>query len=160
MDALGKKTLKKKIRWSIWMFLATVIYFAALTPENNDGHYYGFVVIFIVYVAGWFYISLHVDKERICPKCGKPTGKRIKKTIIEDCTWDTEGHGIYLFRCTKCGHEWEEPFTIMSGRDERERASSDDSSSSGGSSGGFGGRSSGGSWGGGRSSGGGAGRSF
>lgn len=144
------------------MFFVVIIYFSAVTPDpNNKKFYFGFAAIFLVYLAGLYYIRSRFYKERICPKCGRPYGKRTKKTVVKEPTWEERGDGLFSFRCTKCGHEWEESYYILSGSEEAARSRSfnndDDSSSSSSGSlfGGFGG-----SWGGGSSSGGGSGRSF
>lgn len=157
MDKIHKQKVKKTVLWTIFMFFVVCIFFAAVVPEldpESDCGMYVFMGIFGVFIAGIFVIDFKIAKLRICPKCDEASGKVVEKKVLVANTHDTEGHGVYRCRCSKCGYEWEEEFTILSGIEEADRSSSDDDSDSD-----YGGSSSG-SWGGGSSSGGGAGRSF
>ena len=109
---------------------------------------WGMVLAFISigFIAAW-------KEKRKCPKCGK-RNKYVRSQIIKGATYAHDGNGIRYYKCEKCGHEWEERYTIPQlTRSSSSSSSSYDSDSSWSSSS----RSSGGSWGGGSTSGGGAG---
>lgn len=105
------------------------------------------------------YIGNFYRKYKKCPHCGERSYKVLKSETLRRATTLTEGEGLRMYLCIKCGHTHKENYTIP--RVEVYHTGS------GGGGGGYssGGRSSyssggGGSFGGGHSSGGGGGRSF
>ena len=160
MNEIQKKEGTLLTLWGIFMAVVAFYLYNYVVPNKEDDfstlQTVVLIALFVIFLAGALYIDHVMSKRRICPKCGKPTGRVVEKIVLVEATLEAGGNGINKCRCEHCHHEWEEPFELdclnqAASDDDDDRHRSSDSDSGSGC---------GGSFGGGSSSGGGAGSSW
>ncbi|MDR0429933.1 MAG: TPM domain-containing protein [Tannerellaceae bacterium] len=121
---------------------------------SGEGENTPFWLFFLLFISIFTGIPLGIlwykHRPRICPRCGQKTFKFVRRQIVQQATYTSDGMAVDIYRCTNCGYTEEKHRKIN--RLKRDAAGPVIFGSGGGGRGGF----SGGSWGGGRSGGGGA----
>jgi uncharacterized protein len=132
--------------------------YASASEDDGEG-WEVWILLSMVLFCLFLGIRAKILSKPICPKCKKRKVELVKDEVQQVRSYSKDGKGIFHYKCKKCGHEWQKPYTLP-----RYTRSSSSGYSSGSSSGSWSSSSrsssSHSSWGGGSTSGGGAGRKW